>query len=82
MHCSSIPGSSPNLAEPCSAPGEVDFKKIITDVRFVAAGRSVKLMPVVYISQETMYFLIIITSLKMCGNVYYEKLYGQYINIS
>ena len=26
MHCSSIPGSSPNLAEPCSAPGEVDFK--------------------------------------------------------
>ena len=51
MHCSSIPGSSPNLAEPCSAPGEVDFEKTIRDARFVAMARSVKL-PVVYISEE------------------------------
>ena len=59
MHCSSIPGSSPNLAEPCSAPGEVDFKKTITDVRFATTGRCVILLSVVYTSQEITYFVII-----------------------
>ena len=69
MHCSSIPGSSPNLAEPCSAPGEEDFKKTITDVRFVAAGRCVKLMPLIHIVQKTAHFLIVIISLiNLCSS--------------
>ena len=63
MHCSSVPGRSPNLAEPCSAPGEVDFKKTITDVRFATTGRCVILFLVVYTPQETTYFVIIIISL-------------------
>ena len=63
MHCSSIPGSSPNLAEPCSAPGEVDFKKTITDMRFATTGRCVILLSVMSTSQETTYFVIIIISL-------------------